>query len=103
MQDQKKIQDQLIDELSEMRRKVAELEAVQKSLNEKQSLHREIICRSSEAIFIIQDGWIKFANERTSEITGYPRQEILTSSAIVTFVHPDDREMVAQYHTSRLR
>ena len=103
MQDQDKTKDQLIDELNEIRRKVAEFETVQKSRNENESLHREIIGSSSEAIFIIQDGWINYANEKTSEITGYSKEEVLTSSAIVTFVHPDDREMVAQYHASRLQ
>ena len=59
MQDQDKTKDQLIDELNEIRRKVAEFETVQKSRNENESLHREIIGSFSEAIFIIQDGWIK--------------------------------------------
>ena len=103
MQDHEKTQDQLIDELNEMRRKVAALEAVQKSWNKNEGPHSEIIDRSSEAIFIIQGGWINYANEKTSEITGYPKEKLLNSSAIVTFVHPDDREMVAQYHAGRLK
>ena len=51
MQDQDKTKDQLIDELNEIRRKVAEFEAVQKSLNENESLHRDIIGKSQRSYF----------------------------------------------------
>ena len=103
MQDQEKTKDQLIDELNEMRQRVAEFETGQKSLNENQSRYREIIDKTSEAIFVIQEGWIKFANEKSAEIVGYSMEEILASNAIEAFVQPDDREMVAQHHASRLR
>ena len=103
MQDQEKTKDQLIDELNDMRQRVAEFETGLKSLNENQSRYREIIDKTSEAIFVIQEGWIKFANEKSAEIVGYSMEEILASNAIEAFVHPDDREMVAQHHASRLR
>ncbi len=103
MQDQNKTTQQLIDELDKIRLRVAELETVQKSLNEKGSRYRQIVDNISEAVFVIQDGWIKFANDKTSEITGYSREDASSFAAITTFVHPDDREMVAQYHASRLR
>ena len=61
------------------------------------------IIDKAEAIFVIQEGWIKFANEKSAEIVGYSMEEILASNAIEVFVHPDDREMVAQHHASRLR
>ena len=77
-----------------MRRKVAEFDAVQKSLTESESRYREIVDKASEGIFVIQDGWIKFANRKASEITGYSMEEVLASDAIEAFVHPDDRELV---------
>lgn len=52
MQDQEKTKDQLIDELNDMRQRVAEFETGQKSLNENQSRYREIIDKTSEAIFV---------------------------------------------------
>ena len=82
---------------------MAEFEAVQKSLNENESRYREIVDKTSEAIFVIQEGWIKFANEKSSEIVGYSMEEVLASDAIAAFVHPDDQKMVAQHHASRLR
>ncbi|MDA8407646.1 MAG: PAS domain S-box protein [Deltaproteobacteria bacterium] len=103
MQDHEKTQDQPIDELSEMRRKVAEFDAVQKSLTQSESRYREIVDKASEAIFIIQDERIKFVNRAATELTGYSKEEGLASQAIETFVHPDDRDVVNQYHIRRLQ
>ncbi|MGO8881233.1 MAG: PAS domain S-box protein [Desulfomonilaceae bacterium] len=103
MQDHEKTQDQLIDELNEMRRKVAELEAVQESLKESELRNREIVDKASEGIFVIQDGWIKFANKKATEITGYSTEEAIASTAITAFVHPDDQEKLAQNHARRLQ
>ena len=103
MQDQDKTKEQLIDELNELRRSFAELEVVKKSLTENESKYRQIIEKSNEAIFVIQDGRIHFANEKSSEIVGYSIKDILFSDAIATFVHPDDRQMVFQHHARRLQ
>jgi PAS domain S-box-containing protein len=103
MQDQDKTKEQLIDELNEMRQRVAECEAVQKSLTESELRYRQIVDKVSGGIFVIQDGWINFANEKASEITGYSREDALASTAIEAFVHPDDQEMLAQYHARRLQ
>ncbi len=101
MSDQDKTEDRLIAQLKDMCLKMAEFDAVQKSLNEEASLYREIINKASEAIFIIQDGRIKFVNQTATELTGYSKEEGLASQAIETFVHPDDRAMVNQYHIRR--
>jgi PAS domain S-box-containing protein len=101
--DKYKTKDQLIDELNEMRRKSAEFEAALNKLNENESKYSEIVDKTSEAILIAQDGWIKFANVAARELTGYTEAEAFASNAIATFVHPDDQEMVAQYHARRLQ
>ncbi|MCL5124225.1 MAG: PAS domain S-box protein [Deltaproteobacteria bacterium] len=103
MQDQDKTKEQLVEELKELRLRIAEFETVQQSLSEKESRCREIVDETSAAIFVIQDGQIKFLNNATMELTGYSRKEGLSSQAIETFVHPDDRDMVNQYHIRRLQ
>jgi PAS domain S-box-containing protein len=103
MQDQDKTKDQLIDELNEMRRRIAELETVQKSLNEEKSRYRQVADEASDAIFIVQDGRIKFVNKAFTELTGYSEDSGLASQAIEAFVHPDDWDLVKQYHMRRLQ
>ena len=101
MQDQDKTKEQLIAELNEMRRKAPQFETVQKSLNNLELKYREIIDRVNEAVFVVQDGGVKFANPAYSELTGYSKDEVLVSNVIETLVHPDDREMVSKYHAQR--
>ena len=67
--------EQLIEELKDMRLKMAEFEAVQKLLSEKESQYREIVDEASQAIFVIQDGRIKFVNKATTELTGYSKDD----------------------------
>lgn len=57
--------------------------------------------KASEAIFIIQDGVIKFANHRTRGVLGYTKEELKTLS-ISEIVHPEDRERVVSRHIKRL-
>ena len=101
MQDQEKTQEQLIHELNEMRRKVSEFETVQKLSNNPEIKYLEMIDRVSEAVFVVQDGAIKFANPAYSELTEYSKEDVLVPNVIEALVHPDDREMVSNYHARR--
>ncbi len=58
--------------------------------------------KASEAIFIIQDGVIKFANRRTRGVLGYTKEELKTLP-ISEIVHPEDRERVVSRHVKRLK
>jgi PAS domain S-box-containing protein len=61
---------------------------------------RLIVGRAGQGIAIIQKGRIKFANPWFCRLAGRTEQELL-GSPILDFIHPDDREMVADYHGRR--
>jgi len=64
--------------------------------------HKLIFEKASEAIFIIQDGVIKFANRRTRGVLGYTNEELKTL-LISEIVHPEDRERVVSRHGKKLK
>ncbi len=110
MQDQDKTKDQLIDELKEMRLEIAEFRTSEATRQDSEKLFgeaalkfREIVDKAGEAIFIVQNGEIKFSNPAASELTGYSEEDAAATNAISGLVHPDDRDMVAQYHARRLQ
>ena len=110
MQDNDKTKEQLIKELREMRFEMAESTASESKLlatlmasRKHESLYFEIVERTSEAIFIAQDGLLKFKNHAFSELTGYSNDQYLPSDSFMDFVHPDDRQTLSRYHTNRLR
>jgi PAS domain S-box-containing protein len=68
-------------------------------LRESQIKYRDIVEKSNDAIVVVQDGKLKFANTKTVELTGYP-QEDLKDMSFLEMVHPEDRDMVAESYKS---
>jgi PAS domain S-box-containing protein len=88
--------------------KVKKLEAdieqriqTEKNLQALGEKYKLIFENASEAIFIIQDGVIKFANRRTRGVLGYTNEELKTLP-ISEIVHPEDRERVVSRHVKKL-
>ncbi|MBM4453909.1 MAG: PAS domain S-box protein, partial [Chloroflexi bacterium] len=70
-------------------------------LKQSEERYRLLVETANEAIIVAQDGMLKFANPRTSELTGYSNQELL-SMPFAQLIHPDDRDMVVERHLKRL-
>jgi two-component system cell cycle sensor histidine kinase/response regulator CckA len=65
----------------------------EEALRESEKRYRLLVENANDAIFILQNGKIKFPNPRTLEILGLtkdPPAEI----PFVDFIHPEDREMI---------
>ena len=58
---------------------------------------RLLVENAGKAIVVVQDGVIKFANSKTTELTGYPEKD-LVSSPFTEFIHPDDKPTVAELY-----
>lgn len=83
-------------------RELTERKRTEKALRLSEERHRTLIENANEAIFVAQDGEIKFFNSKLVQMTGYSTEEF-ESTPFIRFVHPDDREMVQRYHIQRLR
>ncbi len=83
-------------------RELAERKRTEKALRLSEERHRTLIENANEAIFVIQDGELKFFNSQLVKMTGYS-SETFESVPFIRFVHPDDREMVQRYHIQRLQ
>ena len=60
----------------------------------------QMINQASEAIFIIQDGRVKFSNPKTWNVTGYSADE-LSKKPFVEMIHPEDRPLVVERDRQR--
>ncbi len=72
------------------------------SLRESEEKYRSVVNNANEAIFVIQDWMVKFSNPKALEVSGFSEEE-LKGRPFVEFIHPDDRDMVAERHQKRLR
>lgn len=71
------------------------------ALKQSEEKYRQLVENANDAIFIAQDGRIAFANRRTLEIIGCTMAQAL-ASPFITFIHPDDRQMVADNYRRRI-
>jgi PAS domain S-box-containing protein len=70
-------------------------------LQESEEKNRLLIDNATEGIAVVQDGILKFTNPKFAESVGYPAQELVDRS-FADFIHPDDRQRVAEYYLKRL-
>ena len=85
----------------ELQQEIGERQQVEKALRESEEKYRLLVETANEAIFIAQDGVIKFPNPKTIHMTGYSESEVV-AMPFVNLIHPDDRKMVAERHRQRL-
>ena len=86
----------------ESMRDITQKKEVEEALLESEEKYRLLVNNAGDAIIIAQDEKIKFSNPKTQEITGYSFEE-LAQNPITDFVHPEDRTMVLEAYTRRLK
>ncbi len=64
--------------------------------------YKLIFDKARDAIFIIQNDVIQFANRRARTVLGYTDKE-LSTTAIAVLIHPKDRELVLARHLKKLK
>jgi len=102
MMAQKPTYEELADSVRDLQDSVAKMACLEVKLRESENKYRQLVENANDAILILQDGMIKFMNQKTSELTGYTADE-LPKMPFIDLVHPEDREMVMDRHLRRLR
>ncbi len=80
---------------------VSEQRAAARALKKSEERYRLLFDHASDAIFILQDGFIRFPNHRTLNGLGCTAEE-LEQIPFQNFVHPEDRDMVRERHRRRI-
>jgi two-component system NtrC family sensor kinase len=83
-------------------RDITERKSAEEMLRQSEERYRTLVEKANEAIYVAQDGMLKFVNRAGLEIAGYSEHEI-TSKPFIEFIHPDDRAMVGERYLKRLR
>ncbi len=73
----------------------------EETLREAEDKYRLVVENAQEAIVILQDGRVKFLNERTTHIMGYSRSEFL-KKPFIEFIHRDNRNLAYSNYVARL-
>ena len=86
----------------ELEQQSTELQRSQQALRRSEMLFRDLVENANDAIFVTQDGMIKFANPSALKMTGYTAKE-LASVPFVDMIHLEDRQKIIDRHFRRLR
>ena len=70
-------------------------------IRESEEKYRLLVDNAREAIFVVQDGFFKFFNPRTSEVLGYSPDE-LTDESLENMVHQDDKETASDLYAQAM-
>jgi PAS domain S-box-containing protein len=81
---------------------ITEHKMAAEALHISEEKYRLVVENASDAIFIAQDGMIKFPNPQLSLLLEYAHEE-LTSLPFKNFIHPEDSSMVLERHKKRLQ
>ncbi len=81
---------------------ITERKLTEEALRVSEEKHRLLLENANEAIVVVQNGAIRYANAKAAELTGYFRQEML-GLHFSTFIYPDDLETVSRNYNLRLK
>ncbi len=77
-------------------RDITQRKRLEQELRESEDRYRTLVERSLQAVLVIEDFRIVYANKRCEEVTGYTVAELLAlpPEKVMELVHPDDRDLV---------
>ena len=92
---------QLVKTNEELKQEINVRKQAENALRESEEKYRTLIDNADTAIFIAQDGVIKFPNPMTTKLIGFSADE-LAQMPFKDLIHPKDRDMVVKRHRRRL-
>ena len=97
-----KTKEQMMNELLELRQRIAELEAVETEVEGSNELFRTLFYSSPIGMYIVQDGCFRIVGHQFARIVGYDEDELIGKPSL-TLVLPEDRNAVRENAVQMLK
>lgn len=81
---------------------ISESKRAEEELKKSEERYRILVENANETILVAQDGMIKFINPVGSKLTGSTVEEMM-ARPFLDFIHPEDKQMVAERYLRRLQ
>ena len=91
MKEENGANEQLVNELVELRQKIVEPEASETGTGETEYLYRILAEKSFAGVYVVQNGMFQFLNSNAAAYAGYTPEDLIGKTSI-NIVHREDRE-----------
>lgn len=81
---------------------VKELADVKDALRQAEDKYRILVENANDAIFVLQDGRLRFANPKALALGGVLAED-LDKVPFTEYLHPEERDLIVQRHEKRLK
>ncbi len=92
----------LAKKMADLEKEMSQRKRAEEALRRSEEKYRLLVDSASESLIVVQDGIIKFANPRATDLAGYSLDE-LTGMSIDRIVHPEDLDKLIQRDKDQLR
>ncbi|MBW2407816.1 MAG: PAS domain S-box protein [Deltaproteobacteria bacterium] len=83
-------------------RNITERKQAEDALRESEEKYRSLIERANDGVIIVQDGIVKFVNNRIVDLFGY-NVDKMCDTPFLDYVFPDDRKRIKELHERRMK
>jgi PAS domain S-box-containing protein len=83
-------------------RDITKRKQIEEALKESEEKYRNLIERANDGVIIVQDGIVKFVNNRMADLFGYNVGEMQNTS-FLDYVFPEERNRIKELHERRLK
>ncbi len=80
---------------------ITHLKEAELLLQQNEEKYRTVVEYAIEGIYVIQNGYIVFANKAVYDLTGYKPEELIGNS-IINYLHDDDKGVILENYKRRL-
>lgn len=81
---------------------ITEYKRAREKLQRSQERYRVLVEHANEAIVVVQNGLLCFANSKAAELTGYRTLDEVPGRESARLIHPEDLEKVLRLHRERM-
>lgn len=85
-----------------LEKKTNEVESLKDALRAAEDQYRVLVENANDAIFVLQDGKVRFANPKALALGGVLAED-LEKVPFTEYLHPEERDLIIQRHEQRLK
>lgn len=99
--DERKDEKEVLEDLEEISEKVNDVNLTKSNSRSRQEIYARLVEKGNDGFVVIQNGLLKFMNEKMTEMTGYSEEEVI-DKPFLDYISPKVRKKVYEIYARRM-